>query len=98
MPIDTPYLIFLVVGMLLAFLAAVGASLTGFWLAGRLAGLFGPPGASLPEPRPGVDSNLQGPGDEDGPQLEEVPWLDEQGDAIPEDVGKNPDNWDEVKE
>ena len=96
MPFDTLYLIILVVSMLLAFCAAVGAVLAGIWLAGRLTGVLG--GRAVVADQPGI-AVVKGFADRERgakPSDEEVPWLDDQGNAIPVDPGKDDEAWDEA--
>ena len=96
MTLETTYLIILVVSMLVAFAAAVGAVLAGIWLAGRLTGNLGPP-SNVPEsPAVAVPVGLADRERDTPPSVEEVPWLDDQGNTIPVDPGKNEDDWTEA--
>ena len=95
--IDTSYLAFLVGGMLLASVIAVGAVLAGFWLAGRLAGLFGAPARVVSSPDIAVASGLVDRDSDVDEGFESVPWLDDSGQPVPEDPGADPDKWEEAQ-
>ena len=96
MTFNTLYLIILVVSMLLAFSAAVGAVLAGIWLAGRLTGMLGSPAVMTDQPDIAVVSGLADRERDSEPTNELVPWLDDQGNAIPVDPGKDEEAWDEA--
>ena len=93
---ETLYLLILVVSMLFSFCFAVGAVLAGIWLAGRLTGTLGSP-VVMPEP-PDIAavSSLADRERDSEPSDEEVPWLDDLGNPVPVDVGKNEDDWKEA--
>ena len=96
MPFDTLYLTILVVSMLFSFMAAVGAVLAGIWLAGRLTGALGSPAVMAEQPDIAVVNSLADRERDSGASAEPVPWLDDQGNAIPVDVGKDEEAWDEA--
>ena len=98
MTFDTLYLIILVVSMLVAFGSAVGAVLAGIWLAGRLTGTLGPPVQVADSQEFAVVSSLVDRERDAEPSAERVPWLDDQGNAIPEDPGKDMDAWMEAEQ
>ena len=96
MVFDTTILGFLVGAMLLAFAAAVVAVLAGIWLAGRLTGNLGRPTPAPESPAVAVPVGLADRERDAAPSVENVPWLDEMGNAIPVDVGKDEKAWDEA--
>ena len=96
MPFDTLYLIILVVSMLFSFCAAVGAVLAGIWLAGRLTGVLGGPAVVTDQPDIAVVTGFADRERDSEPSNEDVPWLDDQGNAIPVDPGKDDEAWDEA--
>ena len=96
MTFDTSYLLILVVSMLFSFCAAVGAVLAGIWLAGRLTGNLGSPAVVPEQSNIAAVSSLADRERDNAPSVEEVPWLDDHGNAIPVDVGKNEEAWDEA--
>ena len=95
MPLDTIYLIILVVGMLLAFCAAVGAVLAGLWFAGRLTGMMGKTSQVVSTNDLTADSGLVDGGNEPDP-LESVPWVDTNGQPEVEDPGADPEAWEQA--
>ena len=96
MTFDTLYLVILVVSMLISFGAAVGAVLAGLWLAGRLTGVLGSAAVMADQPDIAVVSSLADRERDSAPAIERVPWLDDQGNAIPVDPGKDEEAWDEA--
>ena len=96
MTFDTSYLIILVVSMLFAFCFAVGAVLAGIWLAGRLTGNLGSPTVMPEQSNIAAVSSLADRERDNEPSAEEVPWLDDMGNAIPVDPGKEDKDWDEA--
>ena len=80
----------------MSFGAAVGAVLAGIWLAGRLTGMLGGPIVMPDQPDIAVVSSLADRERDSAPAIERVPWLDDLGNANPEDPGKDEEAWDEA--